>query len=99
MNEVINTTERENYLRTIESRNSEWISCKVTLSPATWHKHREKLEELVLLDNLIFRDYEKGSADFDSFPLRCREGEYYRDNWGCLWYCPQEGILPEGKMK
>lgn len=96
MNEVINMTERENYLRTIEFRNSEWIPCSVGFSPATWHKYREKLEELVLRHPLIFKDYKRGSIDFDEFPPGYREGEYYRDNWGCLWYSAQGGL--EGQV-
>ena len=96
MNEVINMTERENYLRVIEFRNSEWIPCSVDFSPATWHKHRKKLEELLLRHPLIFKDYKKGSINFDEFPPGYREGEYYRDNWGCLWYNAQEGL--EGQV-
>jgi len=89
-------TERENYLRTIEFHNPQWIPCSVGFSPATWHKHREKLEELVLRHPLIFKDYKKESIDFDEFPPYYREGEYYRDNWGCLWYSAQGGL--EGQV-
>jgi len=89
-------TDRENYLRTIEFRNPEWIPCSVGLSLATWHKHREKLEELVFRHPLIFKDYKKGSVNFDEFPPCYREGEYYRDNWGCLWYNAQAGL--EGQV-
>jgi len=89
-------TDRENYLRTIEFRNPEWIPCSVGFSLATWHKHREKLEELVLRHPLIFKDYKKGSINFDEFPPCYREGEYYRDNWDCLWYNAQAGL--EGQV-
>ena len=50
------------------------------------------MEELVLDHPLIFRDYQKRSIDFDQFPFCYREGEYYRDNWGCLWYNVQGGL-------
>ncbi len=96
MDEVVNMTERENYLRTIEFHNPEWIPCSVGFSPAVWHEHRGKLEELVLRHPLIFEDYKKGSIDFDNFPSRYREGEYYRDNWDCLWYSAQGGL--EGQV-
>lgn len=98
MNEVIKMTERENYLRTIEFRNSNWIPCSVCFSPATWHKYREKLEELLLRHPLILKDYKRGSTDFDEFPPGYREGEYYRDNWGCLWYSAQGGLEVFGSV-
>ncbi|MGQ9631591.1 MAG: uroporphyrinogen decarboxylase family protein [bacterium] len=88
-------TERENFLRAIEFRNPEWIPCSIGFSPLTWHKYRERLEEIVLRHPLIFRDYEKGSVDFDRFPPVYRKG-YYRDNWGCLWHTAQEGL--EGQV-
>jgi len=89
-------TDRENYLRTIEFRDPEWIPCSVYFSRVTWHIYREKLEELVMRHPLIFKDYEKGSTNFDEFPPRYREGEYFRDNWGCLWYNIQGGL--EGQV-
>lgn len=89
-------TDRENYLRTIEFHNPKWIPCSVNLSLATWHKYRETLEELVLNHPLIFEDYKKGGIDFDQFPPCHREGEYFRDNWDCLWYSAQGGL--EGQV-
>ena len=85
--------ERENWLRTVEFRNPEWIPCTVGFCPVNWHKYREKLEELVLRHPLIFRDYQKGSVNFDKFPPGYREGEYFRDSWDCVWYCTQGGLL------
>lgn len=89
-------TERENWLRTVEFRNPEWIPCIIDISLASWHQHREKLEELVLRHPLIFKEYRRGSIDFDNFPSRYREGEYYWDNWGCLWYNAEGGL--EGQV-
>ena len=34
--------------------------------------------------------------DFDHFDPVYREGEYYRDNWGCLWYNTHAGL--EGQV-
>jgi uroporphyrinogen decarboxylase len=85
-------TDKENWLRTVEFRNPEWIPCEFRLLPVVWHKYREKLEELVLRHPLIFRDYRRGSIDFDEFPPRYREGEYFRDSWGCVWHCIQGGM-------
>jgi len=87
--------ERENYLRALAFRNPEWIPCSVGFSPATWKAYREELEALVLRHPLIFRDYRRGDMDFDHLPPVYRE-EYYRDNWGCVWYNIQEGL--EGQV-
>lgn len=85
-------TERENFLRALEFRNPEWIPWVMGFLPASWRKYREELEKLVLRHPKIFRDYKKGSIDFDSCPPNYRKG-YFRDNWGCLWH-----VLQRGKM-
>lgn len=84
-------TERENWLRTVEFRNPEWIPCTVRICPANWHQYREKLEDLVLQYPLIFRGYKRGSVNFDEFPPLYRKG-YYKDTWGCIWYNAQGGM-------
>ncbi|MQY59643.1 MAG: hypothetical protein GH144_08610 [Clostridia bacterium] len=83
---------RENYLRAIEFRNPQWIPITVYILPAAWMKYREDLEKIILRHPKIFRHYKKGNKDFDECPLGYRKG-YYRDNWGCLWYNLEEGIL------
>jgi len=70
----------------VEFRFPERIPCGIGFAPLTWHTHREKLEEVVLRHPLLFPGYRKGSVDFDSFGDVYREGEYYTDNWGCVWY-------------
>jgi hypothetical protein len=87
---------RENYLRTVEFRHPEWIPCGVGLMPATWKKYREKLEDIVVRYPWIFGPYERGTKDFDDVPPVYRKGEYYTDNWGCVWYNVQEGL--EGRI-
>ena len=87
---------RENYLRTIEFRNPEWIPAHIDFAPAVWHKYREDLEELVLRHPVIFDEYQRGSIDFDQFGAVCREDEYYTDNWGCTWYNARGGL--EGQV-
>jgi len=89
-------SERENFLRTLEFRYPEWIPCSVGFSPLTWHTYRERLEEIVLRHPLIFKNYRRGSVDFDNFPPVYRQGEYFRDNWGCIWYNAQGGL--EGQV-
>lgn len=87
---------RENYLRALEFRCPEWIPCSVSLSPATWKRHREKLEDVVARHPSFFGPYERGHMDFDAMPPVYRKGEYYTDNWGCVWYNLQDGI--EGQV-
>jgi hypothetical protein len=43
------------------------------------------LEAIVLKHPRIFPDFVEGSIDFDSYPPVYRQGEIFRDNWGCLW--------------
>jgi hypothetical protein len=88
---------RENYLRALEFRYPEWIPCSVVFSLATWKKYREKLEDVVIRHPLIFGEYEKGSRrNFDEMPVVHRKGEYFTDNWGCVWYNVQDGL--EGQV-
>ncbi len=91
-------THRENYLRAIEFRSPQWIPCHVELAPIVWHTHRESLEELALSHPRIFRGFERGSVDFDVFPVCYRAGELFRDNWGCVWRNENPGLegMPVG---
>jgi|YNPNPStandDraft_1061719.scaffolds.fasta_scaffold23248_4 uroporphyrinogen decarboxylase len=88
---------RENWLRAVEFRYPEWIPCSVGFSPLTWNRYRQDLERIVLAHPRIFPRYRPGQADFfDEMPAVYRQGEYYRDNWGCLWYNIQGGL--EGQV-
>lgn len=96
MTEFRTLSERENYLQTIEMREPEWIPCRVSFAMATWHKHREKLEELVLRHPRIFPDFKKGSVDFDDFGLQ-RKDKTAVDEWGCVWHFFVDGL--SGQVK
>jgi len=85
-------TERENWLRAVEFKSPQWIPSEVCFSPLTWHVYRKKLEEIVLRHPLLFPGYQRGSTDFDDFPAAYRAGEYFRDNWDCVWYSAVGGI-------
>jgi len=86
-------TNEENYLRTIEFRNPEWIPISVALMPGTWAKYREDLEDIVVRHPIIFSSYKKGSKDFDKFGRDYIEGEKYTDEWGCTWANIQGGLV------
>ena len=90
-------TYRENYLRALEFKNPEWIPCSVGFLPITWKTYREDLEKVVLAHPKIFPEYKTEERDFfDQMPPVYRKDEYFRDNWGCLWYNNQEGL--EGQV-
>jgi uroporphyrinogen decarboxylase len=90
-------TPRENWLRAVEFRYPAWIPCSVSLSPITWKTYRRDLDEIVRAHPRIFPEYELTGPNFyDEMPVVYRYGEYYRDNWGCVWYNQQEGL--EGQV-
>ena len=88
--------ERENYLRTIEFRTPDWIPCSVSCSPVTWHRYHHELTELSSRHPRLLRDPGGGNHGPEAFPAAYREGEYFRDNWGCLWYSSIGGL--EGQV-
>ena len=88
--------ERENWLRAVQFQHPEWIPCSMSLSPAAWKVFRKDLERIVLDHPRLFPDYREGSMDFDETPPVYRQGECYRDNWGCLWRNIHDGI--EGQV-
>ena len=87
---------RENWLRTVEFRNPEWIPCRIAISPLTWKLYRQDLEKIVLAHPRLFPDFTAGSVNFDEMPVVYRGGEYFKDNWDCIWYNAQEGL--EGQV-
>jgi hypothetical protein len=90
-------SERENWFRTVEFRYPEWIPCRVGFSPITWRLHRPALEAIIARHPRIFVDYDPETADdYHEMPAVYRQGEYLRDNWGCLWYNMQDGL--EGQV-
>lgn len=89
-------SDRENFLRTVEFRRPQWIPCRVSIMHATWHLYREALEALLLRHPLIFPGFKPGSVNFDGFGPAYREGEYYTDNWGCVWFNIRSGM--EGQV-
>lgn len=89
-------TPRENWLRTVEFRHPKWVPCGVSFAPLTWHTHRENLEDVLLRHPTLFPGFRKSSVDFDAFGPVYTEGEYFTDNWGCVWYNTLGGL--EGQV-
>lgn len=89
-------TERENYLRAVEFRYPEWIPCRVYVSYAAWKRHREKIQDLFYRYPKLFKNAGELQKIGNDFPPVYKEGEYFRDNWGCLWYTAKDGY--EGQI-
>ena len=81
--------ERENYLRTLEFRNPQWIPFGMYVGWPIWHKYREDLENLFLRYRT---GYKKGSVPFNGDPgPGYRQGDH-RDDWGCFWRRKHQGL-------
>ena len=92
-----NLSIRENYLRTVEFRYPEWIPSIINFAPIVWNTYREQLERIVLDHPRLFPEYLPSDNNFfDEMPLVYRQGEYYRDNWGCTWFTALKGL--EGQV-
>jgi hypothetical protein len=89
-------TPRENYLAAAEYRGPQWIPHHVYFLPATWHKYRQALEEVVLRHPRIFPGFQPGSVDYDAAPPAYRAGEIFTDNWGVVWQNTLHGL--EGRI-
>jgi len=70
--------------RAMNYEGPEYIPVSVSFLPATWIKHREALEDLVLRHPIIFGEAQKGARDFDAVSGTYSEGEHV-DIWGCVW--------------
>jgi hypothetical protein len=74
-----------NYLKAALFDGPDWIPCNVGIMPATWHRHRRALEDVLAEFPKLFPGFRKGRRDFDSpGDGRYREGRT-TDNWGCVW--------------
>lgn len=83
-----------NLLKTMYFQNPGWTPCRVGLMPATWMRHREGLEEIVLEHPRLFPGYRKGSVDFD-FPNLGNplyELGKHTDCWGTVWDNLERGL-------
>ena len=80
-------TDRENYLRTAAFEGGEWIPCSIYIPPASWVSLREELEGVIARHPILFPGFKPGQHDYDHWdpgPAH-REGERFRDAWGCVW--------------
>jgi len=81
-----------NYLRAAHFLGPDWIPCSVSILPATWRKHREHLEQILLDHPRLFPGFRQGKTNFDVvWDQRYRRGRF-TDNWGCTWENIAEGL-------
>ncbi len=81
-----------NYLKAICFDHPEWTPCSVNFLPATWIRHREGLENLLLAHPKVFPGFRAGCRDYDEIAdARQRLGRHL-DRWGCTWQTIQAGL-------
>ncbi|MBM3213742.1 hypothetical protein FJZ36_02350 [Candidatus Poribacteria bacterium] len=69
----------------------EHIPIGVGLLPATWMRHRDKLDALVARHPIIFGQQEVGKRNFDAVGGTYAEGSHI-DRWGCVWENIEDGM-------
>lgn len=83
---------RENYLRSVEFREPEYIPCRITIMWPLWNTYREKLEEIVLKHPILFPGFKPGSVKYGDKPGVLRANRTIRDPFGCIWSFNIEGF-------
>ena len=86
-------SERENYLRTVENNNPQWIPLTIEILPAVWKKYGNSLRDILLQHSLIDKNLWLEQMNYNNADPLYKEGSYYKDDWDCLWYNAQDGIL------
>lgn len=90
-------TDRENWIRAVTFTGPERIPCSLGFAPLVLRRHKAELDRLMRDHPRIFPEYDPSTFDFfDEMPPVYRQGERYRDAWGCVWYNVQEGL--EGQV-
>ena len=84
------TTYRDNFIRTVKFGCPELLHCNVHINPAMWAVYKGELEEVVLRHPRVFKNFVKGSVDYENMEFSTEEPDdnYKTDAWGCLWHYP-----------
>jgi len=75
---------RNTMLKIIDMNGCGFVPANVVILQATWHKYREKLEDILVKHQKLFPNFKKGYVNFDEFGLQ-RKGNIVVDDWGCIW--------------
>lgn len=82
---------RDAMLKIIDMKGCGLVPSNVVISQATWHKHREKLEDILMKHPNVFPNFKRGSVKFDAFGVQ-RKGNLVMDDWGCIWTFNVDGL-------
>lgn len=85
-------TWRENYLRTVEFREPEYIPCRITVMWPLWNTYRERLEDIALKHPMVFPGFKPGSVKYGVKPGVLRANRTVKDPFGCVWSFNIEGF-------
>ena len=88
---------RENFLRTTEFNNPEWIPCTLSISPLAKRKYGRDLDRILNKYKIIW-DRDAGlhnSLVFQGISPGWEKGNFV-DSWGCVWHNDNEGL--EGQV-
>lgn len=88
---------RENFLKTVEFNNPDWIPCTIGISPRYKNKFGKELGRIIEKYKVIW-DRDAGlhnSLVFQGISPGWKKG-YFTDSWGCLWHNNNEGL--EGQV-
>lgn len=75
---------RDAMLKIIDINGCGFVPSNIAIIQATWHKYRERLENILIKYPSIFKNFKKGSLKFDEFGVQ-RRGNVIVDDWGCVW--------------
>ena len=81
----------ENRLKAMTFDYPESIPARVSLLPATWRKHRERLSAIVNQYPALFPDGARAESEFDAVKGTYAAGTHV-DAWGCVWTNVAEGM-------
>ncbi len=79
-------------MRAIEYRHPEWIPINWEIVPAVWEKYGTDLKNLFESHVLMSGQFQRGFGESEPDPTYV-QGTYFKDDWDCVWYNAQNGIL------
>lgn len=94
--------DRENRIRAYRFRNPGRIPIAAGIPPMCWSCYDPAaLEELCVEHQILFAGYRKGSIYPDNIviPVDKRQGQPYRDGWGCIWETAYTGMTGAVKSR
>jgi len=82
---------RENFIRTVEFREPEYIPCHIDVLPPAWKECGRKLEEVISRHPMIFSDFMSSPPKYRE-PSPIKSKRVFKDPFGCTWLFPEERL-------